>query len=219
MPDKINEQHTFAPHDVAGMLGISAMTVRRWADYHREHFSEVANPIPGRARAYTWADVEKFRQIKALRDSGLSIEAINNTLSSPLSIGVNHVSLSDQLTVLQVAQDGQGVTSGDMVVSSLINAIDSLQRRIDSLEIQRQEPAVVPEYLVAMQRLVEALEQSRQAPDELTVGMTRRLEAVEQTKVNDRRLVRDGVFMFMAGAIVMGVVILLFVAIVWLYGK
>jgi DNA-binding transcriptional MerR regulator len=134
MTDKINEQHTFAPHDVAGMLGISAMTVRRWADYHRAHFSEVANPTPGKSRAYTWADVEKFKQIKALRDSGLSVEAINNTLSAPLPMPV--ISPAQSLTIVDVPDAPESPSANALIVST----IDALQRRMEALEQSRQAP-------------------------------------------------------------------------------
>ena len=53
------------------------MTVRRWADYHADHLSAGANPPSGIVRRFTWSDVETFRQIKAWRDAGLSVDVIN----------------------------------------------------------------------------------------------------------------------------------------------
>lgn len=80
MPDH-NPLHTFAPHDLAGMFDVSVMTIRRWAEYHGAHLSPGANPTAGQPRRFSWADVETMRQIKAWRDAGLSVEAINAKLT------------------------------------------------------------------------------------------------------------------------------------------
>ncbi len=41
------------------------------------HLSVGANPPSGIVRRFTWSDVETFRQIKAWRDAGLSVDVIN----------------------------------------------------------------------------------------------------------------------------------------------
>jgi DNA-binding transcriptional MerR regulator len=46
-------------------------------------------------------------------------------------------------------------------------------------------------------------------PQDYLAAIERRFEALEQAKVNDRRLVRDGVFMFMAGVCVALVLVLI----------
>ncbi len=127
MTDNLNQQHTFAPHDIAGMLGVSAMTVRGWADYHKAHLSEVANPTPGKPRAFTWADVEKFRQIKAWRDSGLSVEAINNTLSGNIPKAITTVTTPDNSTALQTATDAPESTPASIVM------LDAMRSDIEAL--------------------------------------------------------------------------------------
>jgi DNA-binding transcriptional MerR regulator len=128
MTESLNEQHTFAPHDVAGMFNVSVMTVRRWADYHKQHLSDVANPPPGKARAFTWADVEKFRQIKAWRDAGLSVEAINNRLSGTITEAVTANVTDGSFTALQTAP-----SAPESMPASIV-ALDALQRRLEAVE-------------------------------------------------------------------------------------
>jgi DNA-binding transcriptional MerR regulator len=134
MSDSINEQHFFAPHDVAGMFNVSVMTVRRWADYHKEHLSVSANPPAGAKRYFTWADVETFRQIKAWRDEGLSVEVINKRLTSNVTESITPT-VTDNSAIAPVAAQ----------------------------ESPQQAPAsiVTPEYFMTIERRFEALETSR----------------------------------------------------------
>jgi DNA-binding transcriptional MerR regulator len=138
MPDSINEQHTFAPHDVAGMFNVSVMTVRRWADYHKLHLSDVANPSPGKARAFSWADVEKFRQIKAWRDAGLSVEAINNRLSGIITEAVTANVMDGSFTSIQNAPDALESMPASILV---LDAITTLQRDVAALKASSQTQA------------------------------------------------------------------------------
>jgi DNA-binding transcriptional MerR regulator len=134
MSDSINEQHKFAPHDVAGMFNVSVMTVRRWADYHKAHLSDLANPLAGKARAFTWADVKKLRQIKAWRDSGLSVEAINNRLSGTVTESITPTVMADSFNAIQTAPDS---TPASIVV---LDAITTLQRDVAALKASSQTP-------------------------------------------------------------------------------
>lgn len=49
--------------------------------------------------------------------------------------------------------------------------------------------------------------------------MQQRVDALEQAKINDRRLVRDSVFMFMAGSVVTLVLMLIVIVVVDLWAK
>ncbi len=132
MSDIFNSQHLFAPHDIAGMLGVSVMTVRRWADYHKAHLSEHANPPHGKVRAFTWADVEKFRQIKTLRDSGLNVTAINNMLSSATAESITPTVIRDSATALRPPPDVPHNTLAPAMDGYIVLAI---QKRIEALEL------------------------------------------------------------------------------------
>ena len=107
MPDH-NPLHTFAPHDLAGMFDVSVMTIRRWAEYHAAHLSEGANPSPGQPRRFTWGDVETMRQIKTLRDGGLSVEAINAKLTEANSSANMAVTVPVSVEPGPASQEGLG---------------------------------------------------------------------------------------------------------------
>jgi DNA-binding transcriptional MerR regulator len=141
MPDSKNEQHEFAPHDVAGMFGVSVMTVRRWADYHKEHLSTSANPSPGKPRAFTWSDVERFRQIKAWRDEGLSVEAINNRLSGRVTNPITATVIPDRLEVSVDAPDAIESTRAPIVGQDYLM---SIERRFEALQASIDEVKRAP---------------------------------------------------------------------------
>ena len=133
-----NPLHTFAPHDLAGMFDVSVMTIRRWAEYHADHLSTGANPAPGQVRRFSWSDVETMRTIKAMRDSGLSVEAINVKLTEATAQSNSAVTMPITSTPDTNALDAQHSTP------ALTVALFDLERRIDAkLEaIQRsREPS------------------------------------------------------------------------------
>jgi len=127
MPDH-NPLHTFAPHDLAGMFDVSVMTIRRWAEYHAEHLSDGANPTAGQSRRFTWADVETMRQIKALRDSGLSVEAINAKLTEANVPANTAVTVPVSVAPVPAAQEGPEASQLPVMV------LESLQKRIEAIE-------------------------------------------------------------------------------------
>lgn len=133
MTDSINEQHRFAPHDVAGMFNVSVMTVRRWAEYHKAHLSESANPSPGKPRSFTWADVETFRQIKAWRDEGLSVDAINNRLTGSVTEPITATVTDNTAIAHTTAQESPQQAQAFMVV------VQDLQRQIDAIQQSRRD--------------------------------------------------------------------------------
>lgn len=126
MADSINEQHRFAPHDVAGMFDVSVMTVRRWAEYHKAHLSESANPSPGKPRSFTWADVENFRQIKAWRDEGLSVDAINTRLTNNVTEPLTSTVTDNSAVALPTSQEWLQQAPAMLVV------LNDLEKRMDA---------------------------------------------------------------------------------------
>jgi len=77
------------PAQLAEMLGVSEPTVKRWCLRLPEFLSEHANPGHGSHRRLTEQDGLVLRRVKALLDTGLSLEAIavqlRNELTEPLA--------------------------------------------------------------------------------------------------------------------------------------
>lgn len=139
MSDSINEQHHFAPHDVAGMFGVSVMTVRRWAEYHKAHLSDVANPPPGEPRQFTWADVEKFRQIKAWRDEGLTVEAIKNRLSGTITEAITPTVMANSTSeAIEAPQNEPESQQGAILPLQAIEHYQAIETRLALLERSAQ---------------------------------------------------------------------------------
>ena len=74
----------YPPRHITTTLQVSDSTVRRWSEVFRRHLSPSAVVAP---RRYTDKDVAVMTRIKALSDSGMRIEEINNLLdqTEPLS--------------------------------------------------------------------------------------------------------------------------------------
>lgn len=125
MPDH-NPLHTFAPHDLAGMFDISVMTIRRWAEHHAAHLSAGANPTTGQARRFTWSDVETMRQIKALRESGLSVEAINAKLTETNTEANTAVRVPVSVETVPASQEGREAAQLP------VRVLEDLEKRIDA---------------------------------------------------------------------------------------
>ncbi len=164
-----------APHDTAAALGIQPATLRRWCAYHKDHLSTGANPLAGQARRFNGRDLEVLRTVRALRDQGLTVAAIN-----------------DQLATMTFA------------------VIDTSQVDPDEAESAPHLPIVAGQAGPAAAGIV---------PHEYLASIERRFEALEQAKVNDRRLVRDGVFMFMAGGVAVLFIVLIIIVAIDLWAK
>lgn len=136
-----NPLHTFAPHDLAGMFDVSVMTIRRWAEYHADHLSAGANPAPGQVRRFSWSDVETMRTIKAMRDSGLSVEAINVKLTE-----ANAQSNSAVTMPITSAPDTNALEAQHST-PALTVALFDLERRIDA-KIEASQRVREPSFFV-----------------------------------------------------------------------
>lgn len=124
-----SKPYHFKPNDVANMTGASIQTVRRWTDLFADLLSESANPAPGNPRLYSWADVEVIKQIKALRDQNVPVEAIAERLSSPTS---SPATVTQELAP-QSAQESPQQAPG------IIQALSSQQAQIDALQRTMQD--------------------------------------------------------------------------------
>jgi len=64
------------PTQLADLLGVSEPTIRRWCLRFPEFLSPQATPTHGSRRRLTEEDVLVLRRVKALVDTGLSLDAI-----------------------------------------------------------------------------------------------------------------------------------------------
>lgn len=123
----------FTPQAVAKQVGVSVQSVRRWAEQYKDFLSDSANPAPGKARLYTWADVETLRKIKEFRDLALPLDEITKRLSSPAA-------LPDTVAPIVATQAPQESPQAGPAPLAMVEAITALQRQIDTLQ-QAQRPA------------------------------------------------------------------------------
>ena len=128
-----NKSFHFPPNVVAGMLEISVQSVRRWAEYHREHLSEGANPTPGKPRGFTWSDVETLRKIKAMRDTGMAASAINIALSASIE------SPTTPLPSVVSPIEPQTNTGELQSTQAIVVALQAMRTDIAALQEARQE--------------------------------------------------------------------------------
>ena len=170
----------YTPQAVAREIEVSVQSVRRWADTYKDLLGDSANPAPGKTRLYIWDDIQILKQIKELRDKGLTPNAITISLSeSAKTISTGDIETVTEL--LPALPDAPESTLGAIVA---LDAILSLQRQIEAL-----------------------------------AALPAKIRALEQAKVSDRRLVRDGVFIFMAGVVVAVVIMLIIIVVVDFWTK
>lgn len=68
------------PHVLAKLIGVSPMTLRRWARLYDAHLTPRATPEKGEARFYSERDQRVFLLVKALRDAGVKPDDIRARL-------------------------------------------------------------------------------------------------------------------------------------------
>ena len=86
---------TYQPAQVAALLGVNVGTIRRWTTAHSAHLSHSAAPVAGGRRKLTPRDLEVLRAVAAMRDEGLTTDAINTrleglTIAEPISTEQSH---------------------------------------------------------------------------------------------------------------------------------
>lgn len=123
----------FTPQAVANQIGVSVQSVRRWAEQYKDFLSDSANPAPGKARLYTWADVETLRRIKEFRDLALPLDEITKRLSTPTAPPAT-------VAPIVATQAPQESPQAGPAPLAMVEAITALQRQIDGLQ-QAQRPA------------------------------------------------------------------------------
>lgn len=68
--------------DIARDFGVSASTIRHWADQFQHTLSPNTTPTANGFRVFDPVDVAKLRQIKRLRDDHLSLDEIRKIIDS-----------------------------------------------------------------------------------------------------------------------------------------
>jgi DNA-binding transcriptional MerR regulator len=127
----------FTPNEVAQLTGIAAHNVRRWSEYHSNHLSPLANPPTGQARHYTGRDIEVLKHIDSLRKLGLTVPVINEQLVGLTFAVIDTDAIAATSTALPTAPDAPDRASASLVA---LDAINTLQRRVESLE-RSKEPS------------------------------------------------------------------------------
>jgi len=152
------------PADIAKECGVSVGTVRNWCSEYAEFLSAGANPSDGN-RLLNERDLEICRYIVSLRKQGMSKPQI----------------------ILRLRETTFGHLDTEQPIVKPIEALQSLQEGHHDV----LAPIVVSDYLIAIERRFEALEQFRQTP---------------------APSLRDGVVMFAAGFVCALVFVLLLLA-------
>lgn len=70
------------PADAIRVIGVSDDTLKRWGKQYRDFFSPAATPPKGQTRDYTPHDIRLALMISTLRDTGLTYEAITESLEA-----------------------------------------------------------------------------------------------------------------------------------------
>lgn len=124
-------EHLHTPREAATAIGVESHTLRRWCNYHDVHLSlSATDNTQGRARRFTWADIETLRAVRTLREQGRTVEQINQHLTVQPVRSVEVVALS-------AAPDGphQAIAPLQTQADSTLYAV--LSGRIDAIERNR----------------------------------------------------------------------------------
>lgn len=130
-----------SPAQAASQVGVSVHTVRRWCAAHSDYLSESAQPSKGSSRRLTQTDIQVLTEVARLRnEEGLTTEAINERLA-----GV----VFGQTTAIEPAQTAHTAPGGDLMPIVVLEALQTVEARLQALEAQRQRIDVAYLVLIA----------------------------------------------------------------------
>ena len=141
----MTEKSTLPLAITADQIGIKAVTLRRWCEYHASYLSPGANPPTGQARRFNSRDIEVLKTVKDLREEGFSSARINEKLSGLTfaEIDISEIAPADSEDTAiapTTAQESPQQAQAFMVVAQdLQRQIDAIQkanrRRLDSVTL------------------------------------------------------------------------------------
>lgn len=171
-------EHTYTTKDVAEMLGVEAVTIRKYCQA-LERAGYVINRSNGKDRTYTEKDAMTLKYLQAIRNkSGLSVEAAclvvqakkftdtdNESVSDNIGEAVALTRYANQYDSLTAKVDAQAEQIGQ-----LIELNRALVERLDSREeYERKRDSQVTEMLAAIREQKEATKQLAAAKENRTL--------------------------------------------------
>lgn len=129
------------PAQLAELLGVSEPTIKRWCLRLSEFLSEHANPAHGSQRRLTEQDVFVLRHVKALLDTGLSLEAIavqlrkeaGETPTELSTVAASPLESNDPWAVLRDAL--AQIASQNERIATLETRLERLSHEVEALKI------------------------------------------------------------------------------------
>lgn len=112
------------PHQASESLNVPSSTIRRWSARFERHLS----PRKGKKRTYTPTDVDTFRRIRDLSESGFGLDRIDSMLE------VVETPPDPSTALLTLADFVQSLESAHNQVASLQQRFDEQKARLDALE-------------------------------------------------------------------------------------
>jgi DNA-binding transcriptional MerR regulator len=134
----MTEKSTLPLAITADQIGIKAVTLRRWCEYHASYLSPGANPPTGQARRFNSRDIEVLKTVRDLREEGFSSARINEKLSGLTfaEIDTSEIAAADsEDTAIAHTAAQEGLQS----TQALIMVVQDLQRQVGALQQARQE--------------------------------------------------------------------------------
>lgn len=138
---------TYTPGQVAGMIGVSVATLRRWSEAFAACLSAGANPPAGGHRSYTAGDVALFRIAHAQLAEGQSIAQVAGYLVTvELPAGADDSDESPErdaraagVVALERLSDSLSLIANQKTtLDGLAGEVAELRRRVEVLEGERE---------------------------------------------------------------------------------
>ena len=140
---RMTDKSTIPLAITAEQVGIKAVTLRRWCEYHAAYLSPGANPPTGQARRFNGRDIEVLKTVRELREEGFSVARINEKLSG-LTFAEIDTSAADSADSEELAPTTFGRAQVEaapdglqQAPQSIVVALQHIERRMDAYERRR----------------------------------------------------------------------------------
>jgi DNA-binding transcriptional MerR regulator len=141
-------QATCATKQAASRLNVTANTIRNWSDIYGAFLSENARPGAQPERRFSEHDITILEYIKRLKSEGLKEGEIKDRLGetafaesevlTPAQPTHNAAQLSADDGTLQPYRDALGLPDGAPAAIVALDVINTLQRRVEAVEVSTQ---------------------------------------------------------------------------------